>query len=41
MLENLYTLKQFEQQVADTKLLQPEIQISPEKMLHKLNLVPT
>jgi hypothetical protein len=41
LLENLYTLRQFEQQVADTKLLQPEIQISPEKMLHKLNLVPT
>ena len=39
--ENLYTLKQFEQQVADTKLVQPGINISAEKILQKLNLVPT
>ena len=41
MLENLYTLKQFEQQVADTKLVQPGINISADKILQKLNLVPT
>jgi hypothetical protein len=41
MFENLYTLKQFEQQVADTKLVQPELNISAEKILQKLNLVPT
>ena len=39
--ENLYTLKQFEQQVADTKLVQPGINISADKILQKLNLVPT
>jgi len=41
MQENLYTLKQFEQQVADTKLVQPGINISADKILQKLNLVPT
>ena len=41
MQENLYTRKQFEQQVADTKLVQPGLNISAEKILQKLNLVPT
>lgn len=41
MLENVYTRKEFEQQVEDTKLLQPELKINAEKILQKLNTVPT
>ena len=41
MLENFYTRNEFEQQVEDLKLLQPELKISAEKILQKLNTVPT
>ena len=40
MLENSYTKKQFHQQVADAKQLQSDL-VQPEKMLQKLDLVPT